>query len=157
MKPSSSAALAVLSLCVLAACSPKGGGGAAAGGPATTITAADLPRLKIGDWEETKTDNGGPPTTSHACSDGTLLLPGAFMLAGCTGGAMKRTASGVILVDMDCSSQDGSSTSLHTRVSGDFQTRYVIDSKSSMGVKGVQPEVDTTHEAYRFLGPCRSS
>ena len=152
MKLSSPAALAVLSLCVLAACSPKGGGGAA-----TTITAADLPHVKIGDWQETKTDDGGAPTTSHACSDGTLLLPGAFMLAGCTGGAMKRTVSGVILVDMDCRSQDGSSTSLHTSVSGDFQTSYVIDSKSSMGVKGVQPEVSTSHEAYRFLGPCPSS
>jgi hypothetical protein len=183
MNQPSLTALTVLSLCVLAGCSPKSGGNATAGGPDSAITAADMPHVRVGYWEETKSDDGGPPKTSRECSDGTLVLPGAFVPDSCVPGAtepaapssgqdttnqvslhyvtflpgtVKRTSSSSIVVDIACT-QGPNSSSLHTTITGDLDTSYVIDSKTSMGAGAGPPEVHTTHWAYRFIGPCPSS
>jgi hypothetical protein len=174
MKAISSGLLVLSSFCTLSACSPSAG-------PPGPITAAELPKTKPGLWEVTQSNDGGPPATSRSCSTGSLTLPGAFILDACAPGvrppasvatpsdsandihfnyvtsvpgSLRRTDSGAIAIDIACS-QKGASTNLKTTVSGDFQSSYVIDSKTTMGMGDVAAASHATHQVYKYIGPCR--
>jgi hypothetical protein len=146
--------LAGVALAALAACSPKGAGGAAAGGPDVTITPDQMPHVKAGYWQETYVSDNDPPKVDKVCSTGDLLLPGAFLPAGCPPAVIKRTGAGGVVIDVECPASDSNgASSMHTSVTGDLNASYVIDSHASTSMlKGAPPMVTTTHETFQYLG-----
>jgi hypothetical protein len=137
-------ALAILALGALAACGPQG----------KTITTDQLPRVKPGLWEEAATDNGTSMGVSHDCLDGALRLPGALMPAGCTSEPVTRLSpAGAVVVDWSCTA-GGFTTVVHTSAAGDFNSAYLIDSKTTMTASGAAPQITTLHESFKFVGPC---
>jgi hypothetical protein len=147
MKPPLGVAVATLAFGALAACAPAP--------KDTPITAADLPHVRVGLWEEISGTDRVPQGWSRDCSDGQLHLPTALMPRGCaTQPAMKRTPAGAIEIAWACTGTDGVTVALHTTVSGDFNSSYAIDSTTSMHGGGAPPQVTALKDTYRFIGAC---
>jgi hypothetical protein len=137
-------AFAILALGLLAGCGPQG----------KAITADQLPHVKPGLWLEVVTENGVAMGASQDCSDGALHFPGALMPAGCSSQpVMLVTPNGAVVIDWRCAA-GGASTTVHTTAAGDFNSAYLIDSKTTMSASGAAPLVTTLHEAFKLTGAC---
>jgi hypothetical protein len=138
-------AVVTLAFCALAACGPQD----------TPITAADLPHVRAGLWEEISGTDRIPMGWSRDCSAGELHLPTTLMPRGCAvQPVMKRTPAGAIVIDWACTGTDGAVVKLHTVVSGDFTSSYTIESTTSTRGAGAPPQVSALKDTYRFLGAC---
>src|SRR5580704_14628082 len=151
--------MALVGLCLLAACG-KGGGNVAAANTApapvdTVITPAQFPTPKAGYWAETDTDNGGTPETRYQCENGTPIST-SDMAEGCSSLLFKHLANGSYTIDMQCSS-DGVTKSTHVVFKGDPNSAFSMDGTRTSCGPG-QPTTSQTHpEDAHFAGPCPSS
>lgn len=161
MKSMRLAAVAVIGLMWLAACSKGGGanttaaagGGAAqapASGPDTAIGEGDLPHLKAGYWEIKVTEAGGKTDTMHICDSGKApnLKP-----KSCSQFAFRRTFLGGIVMDATCG-EGGYSSKMHMTAQGDFNSAYSSDAHMTMTLPGRPPMDVTTHTDARWIGDC---
>ena len=166
-----SAALVTLAV-ALSACSPKGGESASRAPPAAStpssvpaaaapageqasgpeIPADQVPAVKGGLWEVTDTGSGAAPRTDRNCESGQRKP--LSMGKECSRLSLHRTLSGGFVVDADCSS--GAMTyGFHLVASGDFTSRYTVDSVSRFRkAPGDPEEVQASHQEGRYVGAC---
>jgi len=137
---------------LLAACSKPGGNQAAGNGADVRITKADLPKMKPGLWTTSVSENGQPATTSRHCETGQQVGM-ADMSKECSKFAFKRTVLGSIVIDAVCGS-DGSSSTMHMIVSGDYNVRVNGDARVTMKPPGAPPTVVATHTESHYVGRC---
>ena len=139
-------AVVCLALVVLAGCSKPGAAGD------VVITQADLPKMKPGFWVTSVSENGGVATTSQHCETGEAVGM-ADVSKECSKFVFKRTPAGAIVIDADCAS-DGSSSTMHMTVSGDYNARVTGDAQVTMKLPGNPPMVVATHAESHYVGPC---
>jgi hypothetical protein len=135
---------------LLAACSKPGA--PAANGPDVVITQADLPKMKPGLWTTSVSENGQPATSSQHCETGEQVGM-ADVSKECSKFVFKRTALGAIVIDADCAS-DGSSSTMHMTVSGDYNAHVTGDAQVTMKLPGNPPMVIATHAESTYVGAC---
>ena len=157
------AALAVVSLCLVAACGPNADRNKAAGGPATSaaaptsgpdqvINVSDLPHLKGGLWQMALNNGAGRPATSTSCLSGKTSA--MKMPKECAQFTIKRTFLGAIVMDMSCATPDYTMV-MHMEGTGDFQRSMASDTTMTMTMKGQPaPRVTKTHVDAHYIGPC---
>ena len=161
---------AALTALALAACSPKGGESLSrAPPPASTpssapaapgaeqvsgpeIPAADVPAVRAGLWEVTDTGSGAAPRTDRTCESGARKP--LSMGKECSKLSLHRTLAGGFVIDAECAS--GAMTySFHLVATGDFTSRYAVDSLSRFRKAPGAPEVaQASHQEGRYLGAC---
>lgn len=131
----------------------------ASGGSAWAV---DLPLRKPGLWEIKMARAGSamPDMTMQHCTDETtdrdmnnMVSPMAKQI--CSRQDVQKTASGYV-ADSVCSI-GGTSVSLHSEVSGDFNSAYMVTttSHSEPGGKAAPRDVVTKIEA-KWLGACKA-
>jgi hypothetical protein len=134
---------------LLAGCSKPGGNPS---GPDVVITQAELPKMKPGLWTTTVSENGQAATTSQHCETGEQVGM-ADVSKECSKFVFKRTARGAIVIDAQCAS-DGSSSTMHMTVSGDYNAHVTGDAQVTMKLPGNPPLVVATHAESTYVGPC---
>ena len=162
--------LAALTALALAACSPKGGESSTRAPPAAStpssvpaapgaeqasgpeIPAADVPAVRAGLWEITDTGSGAAPRTDRTCESGERKP--LSMGKECSKLSLHRTLAGGYVIDADCAS--GAMTySFHLVATGDFTSRYAVDSLSRFRkAPGAPEEALASHQDGRYLGAC---
>lgn len=142
---------------ILTSCSDGGPGKGSAAGLAPSaagsqvLAAADLPRIKPGEWEVRTTEDGGAVDVVRQCveADEAEILP--------TGSddcpAKISKAGGVYIVESTCPSEGYVS---HTRMTmrGDFQRRYAGELDLVVSAAGAEVSRYKQRMEARFIGPC---
>ena len=143
-------ALAVGSLCLVAACGPAASAAAPTSGPDRVISVSDLPHLKGGLWQMAIHNVDGRGATSTSCLSGKTSA--MAMAEECAQFTIKRTFLGAIVMDMTCAAPDYTMV-IHSVGSGDFQRSMVSD--TNMTMKGQPaPRITNTHVDAHYIGPC---
>ncbi len=120
----------------------------------------DLPARKPGQWEikvTPKTAGASPTMTTQLCldaaSDAALMAQGLSMSTGCTT-HQSRDAAGNMVFDATCDI-GGRKTKSHAVISGDFQSRYVIDVVAdSEGGSPSLPKHSEVRQEAAWKGAC---
>ena len=170
MKPVAVAGGVALAALMLAACSPKSStqasnsgapaasapsAGAAAPSaqdqPGPEIPVSQIPQIRGGWWEETRTSPGKPRHVDHTCQSGKtkpIKSP-----KECSKFSLHRSLLGKYVFDGQCGGP-GMAMSFHVEAAGDFQTHYSVDSAYKVNIQNRGETADTEHTEARYVGAC---